>query len=71
MANLERRVVDSFWDLRDDAYDHPGRWEGVEAVDLFQRLATYVEEAEERGTPIDWRDVAVRMMAWRASESEG
>jgi hypothetical protein len=40
--------VDSFWDLRDDAYDHPGRWQGVTAEALFQRLAEYVEEAEER-----------------------
>jgi hypothetical protein len=69
MTNVERRLVDSFWDLRDDAYDHPGRWQGVTAEALFQRLAEYVEEAEERAVPIDWRrDVAERMIAWRAAE---
>ncbi|TCC30530.1 hypothetical protein [Kribbella sindirgiensis] len=72
MVSVERRLVDNFWDLRDDAYDHPGRWEGVTAAALFQRLAEYVEEAEESGEPIDWRrGVADRMIAWRASEGEG
>jgi hypothetical protein len=72
MAMLERRLVDSFWDLRDDAYDHPARWRGVTAEALFQRLAQYIEEAEERGAPIHWeRDVAERIIAWRATESEG
>jgi hypothetical protein len=72
MADVERRLVDNFWDLRDDAYDHPGRWKGVTAADLFQRLAEYVEDAEERGEPIDWRrGVTDRMIAWRASEGEG
>jgi hypothetical protein len=71
MATAERRIVDSFWDLRDDAYDRPGRWEGVAAEALFQRLAEYVDEAEERGDSIDWRrDVAERMIAWRATEGE-
>lgn len=66
----ERRLVDNFWDLRDDAYDHPDRWQGVTAEALFQRLAEYVEEAEQGGEPIDWwRDVTVRMIAWRAAES--
>lgn len=65
MTNAERRVVDSFWDLRDDAYDHPGRWEGLTAEALFQRLAECVEEAEERGGPLDWPGVAERMLAWR------
>ncbi|TDE92449.1 hypothetical protein EXU48_12850 [Occultella glacieicola] len=69
MADVERRLVDNFWDLRDDAYDHPGRWQGVTAEMLFQRLAEYVEEAEERDDPIDWRDVAARMLAWRSGES--
>jgi len=55
MATTERRVVDSFWDLSDDAYDHPERWEGVTDETLFQRLAEFVEEVEERGEPIDWR----------------
>ncbi|KAA1423173.1 hypothetical protein F0U47_20245 [Nocardioides antri] len=68
MANSERRIVDSFWDLRDDAYDNPDRWQGVTAEALFQRLAEYVENAEERGEPIDWRGVAERLIAWRASE---
>jgi hypothetical protein len=72
MASVERRLVDSFWDLRDDAYDHPERWQGVTAEELFQRLAQYVEEADERGAPIDWsQDVAVRMIAWRTSVGEG
>lgn len=68
MAMVERRLVDSFWDLRDDAYDHPDRWEGVTAEMVFQQLAEYVEAAEERGGSIDWRrDVAERMIAWRAA----
>ena len=67
----ERRLVDGFWDLRDNAHDHPGRWRGVTVEELFQRLAEYVEEAEERTEPIDWRrDVVERMIAWRATESE-
>lgn len=57
--------MDSFWDLRDDAYDHPGRWEGLTAEALFQRLAECVEEAEERAEPLDWPWVAERMLAWR------
>jgi hypothetical protein len=69
MANVERRLVDNFWDLRDDAYDHPGRWQGVTAEAVFQRLAECVEAAEQRGEPIDWwRDVAERIIAWRATE---
>lgn len=72
MANDERRLVDDFWDLRDDAYDHPERWQGVTADALFQRLAEYVEAAEERGGPIEWRrDVTARLIAWRASEDAG
>ncbi len=71
MAMGERRLVDSFWDLRDDAVDHPEGWRGVTAEALFQRLAEYVEEAEERGEPIQWRDVAERMIAWRAAEAKG
>jgi hypothetical protein len=72
MAMAERRLVDSFWDLRDDAHDHPGRWQGVTAEALFQRLAEYVEEAEERGEPIHWQpDVVERMIAWLAIEGEG
>jgi hypothetical protein len=49
------------------AYDHPERWRGVTAEAVLQRLAEVVEEAEERGDPIDWpRDVATRLIAWRA-----
>lgn len=71
MGNVERRLADSFWDLRDDAYDHPLRWQGVAAESLFQRLAEYVEAAEERGSPIDWqRDVTDRLIAWRASDAD-
>jgi hypothetical protein len=71
VASVERRIADSFWDLRDDAYDHPGRWQGVTADVLFQRLAEYVEAVEEHGEPMDWRVVAEAMIAWRASEGEG
>lgn len=71
VVNVERRLVDSFWGLRDDAYDHPERWEGVTPGALFQRLAEHVEEAEERGEPIDWRGVAVQMIDWRVGESSG
>lgn len=63
------RLCDSFWDLRDDAFDHPERWQGMTAVEMFQRLAEYVENAEEHGGQIDWRrDIAARMIAWRAPE---
>ena len=69
MANPERRLVDCFWDLRDAACDHPERWLGVTAEAVFQRLAEVIEEAEEGGDPIDWpRDVAARMIAWRADD---
>lgn len=62
--------MDNFWDLRDDAYDHPARWQGLTADSLFQRLALYVEEAEESGEPLDWRGITERMIAWRASEGK-
>lgn len=66
---IERRLCDAFWDLRDDAYDHPDRWSAITAEQLFQRLAEYVEDAEDRGTSIDWhRDIAQRMIAWRLAE---
>jgi hypothetical protein len=68
MASVERRIADSFWDLRDDAYDHPARWQGTTAEAIFQRLAECVEDAEERGESIDWRGVAERMIEWRAAE---
>ena len=72
METPERRLVDSFWDLRDDAYDHPDRWQGVTPVVLFEQLAEYVEAAEERGVAIRWRqDVTERMIAWRALEGRG
>lgn len=70
MADFERRLVDNFWDLRDDAYDHPARWEGVTAEAIFQRLAECVEAAEQRGEIDWWTDVAEPMLAWRASEGE-
>ncbi|GAA2469894.1 hypothetical protein GCM10009858_04020 [Terrabacter carboxydivorans] len=39
------------------------------AEDVFQRLAQFVEEAEERGQPINWRQsVTERMIVWRAGE---
>lgn len=71
MGNVERRLADTFWDLRDDAHNHPVRWHGVTAEFLFQRLDEYVEAAEELGRSIDWqRDVADRLIAWRASEPD-
>jgi hypothetical protein len=71
VTNVERRLVDSFWDLRDDAYDHPDRWRGVTAEALFQRLAEFVEEAEEAGEPMDWRGVVERLIAWRVAVGDG
>jgi hypothetical protein len=72
MNDVARRLVDNFWDLRDDAYDHPGRWQGVTGEAVFQRLAEYVEAAEERGEPIDWqRDVTDQLIAWRAGQRAG
>lgn len=71
MATAERRLVDSFWDLRDNAYDYPHRWLGVSPEAIFQRLAEFVEAAEDRGRPIDWsQDVAERLIAWREAEAE-
>lgn len=67
MADVGRRLADSFWDLRDDAYDHPERWEGVTAEAVFQRLGQLVEEVEERGESLDWRRCVVEpLIAWRA-----
>ena len=65
MAEYTRRLADPFWDLRDDAYDHPERWD-VTANDIFQSLAEFVERAEDRGGQIDWRrDVVEPMLRWR------
>jgi hypothetical protein len=50
---------------------HSDRWQGVTANALFQRLAELVEEAEERGEPMDWRGVAERMISWRTSREKG
>ena len=69
MGDIARRLADNFWDLRDDAYDHPDRWDGVTPEVIFQQLARYVEDAEERAPSVDWaRDVTERMIAWRAAE---
>lgn len=71
MTNVERRLSDNLWDLRDDAYDHPERWLGVAAVEVFQPLAEAVERAEEAGTQVDWRhDVVELLIAWRAMACE-
>jgi hypothetical protein len=68
MANLERRLADEFWDVRDDACDHPERWQGVTAEAVFQRLAEVVEQAETTGRQLDWRrDVVEPLIAWRIS----
>lgn len=66
MTSSERRVADNFWDLRDNAYDHPERWNGVTAERVFQRIAELVEVIEDRGAPVDWRKVRTDMLAWRA-----
>lgn len=67
---MTHTLADNFWDLRDDAYDHPDRWRGVDAEAIFQRLAEFVEAADESGRPIDWRrDVTERMIAWRSSDA--
>ncbi|WP_030529661.1 hypothetical protein [Phycicoccus jejuensis] len=67
MPEYEPRLADAFWDLRDDAYDHPERWQ-VSASDIFQRLAELVETAEDSGGLIDWRrDVAESMLRWRSA----
>jgi hypothetical protein len=69
MASEERRLGDTFWDLRDDAYDHPERWEGVGAEEVFQRLAEFVEEAGQLVTPVDWgRFVTAPILDWRRPE---
>lgn len=71
MKDVERRLSDNFWDLRDHAYDHPGRWHGVTAEAVFQRLAEAVEQAEESGASLDWRrDVVEALIAWRATDGE-
>lgn len=65
------RLVDAFWNLRDDAYDHPQRWAGANAEMLFQKLAESVEQAEERGMSVDrWQDVAEHLIAWRKTASD-
>ncbi len=70
MPDEEPRLVDAFWNLRDDAYDHSVYWNGLTAEAIFQRLAEYVEDAEERGDPIDWIEIAARMIAWRANKGD-
>lgn len=69
MSNSNRRLVDSFWDLRDNATDYPERWQDVEAEAIFQILATLIEQEEEKGSAIDWRAVVTRMIAWRGESS--
>jgi hypothetical protein len=65
MAKIERTLADNFWDLRDDAYDHPKRWESVGVEGVFQFLAELVERQEASGSSIDWRVVRDGMIAWR------
>ncbi|GAB4065700.1 hypothetical protein GCM10028777_16100 [Angustibacter speluncae] len=69
MPNIERRLADAFWNLRDDAFDHPERWRGVTAEDLFQLIAEWVEDAEDRGVDLDWHDVSERLIAWRSADT--
>jgi hypothetical protein len=68
MADIPYTIADSFWDLRDDAFDHPRRWPGVDPVDVFQCMAEAVEAAESSGEPIDWRRVTQRVITWRADQ---
>lgn len=71
MGISQRRLSDSFWDLRDDAHDHPARWQGLNAEAVFQRLAECVEAAEEKEQPVDWqRDVTEPLVAWRVNETD-
>lgn len=63
-------VLDVFWDLRDDAYDHPESWRGVEAEEVFSRLGEFVEGYVDRSASIDWWGVRTSMVNWRA-ESVG
>ena len=64
----ERRLVDTFWDLRDDAYDHPDRWRDLSAEAIFQRLAESLERSGDCEQPIDWTDVRQEMKTWRDRE---
>lgn len=66
---MNPRIVDSFWDLRDDAYDHPDRWRDVTAEEVFQRLAEIVEQVDPGGDAQDWFVVQQRMVAWRSGEA--
>lgn len=67
----ERRIADAFWDLRDDAFDHPDAWEGVRAEVIFQQLAQRVEDAEERGEPLDLSRIAQQLVDWRTEVTSG
>lgn len=71
MAIKRRRLVDDFWNLRDDAFDHPERWQGVGVDTVFQRLAELVEAAEERQDPIDWAWVCQQMLEWPTVRESG
>lgn len=64
----ERRLVDTFWDLRDDAYDRPERWQGVTSEAIFQRLAESIERSGDGEQTIDWTHVGQTMMTWRDRE---
>lgn len=69
MTVSEPRIVDHFWDLRDDAVDNPGRWAGVTAEEIFQRLSELIEEADPSGDAADWFVMAEGMIAWRMQQS--
>lgn len=64
----DRTLADTFWDLRDHAYDHPGHWAGVTAEEIFQRLGELIEQAAARGKAEDWLGVAPEMIAWRTQQ---
>lgn len=47
LAAAQTRValVEGLWDLRDSAYDEPGSWSDLKALELLQGLAQELEQA--------------------------
>ena len=44
-AGTKQEVLDSLWDLRDSAFDHPQTWKALTAETLLQALAESFEVA--------------------------
>jgi hypothetical protein len=44
-AQTKDALVEALWDLRDSAYDEPGSWSGLQALELLQGLAQELEQA--------------------------